>query len=298
MTKHSGLRSRCRANLSVTLVVCTLLLGHLCQSEGTQYVGPLRFDNVDGIWYTTENGVAMYRLDTTHVTVQLYSKSDVSQYDFGRAALPQLSVTTLDWIEAYYSVLVPTGYNAFDVARALFNTGDFQYVNFESYGEALVVPSDIFYPHSPGDTTFYSQYSLQYVDMPRAWEILAGAPNTSIGVIDVGVDLGHPDLQRNLSPGGWDFYSNDSIPDANDTARHGTFMMGVMGATTNNDIGVAGVAGGWGGQARRRSDPSHQESSISEPEMATGLARTGSMKYLLQTLSRESTRFGEADMRR
>src|SRR5690606_21629748 len=42
---------------------------------------------------------------------------------------------------------------------------------------------------------------------------------------------------------GWDFNSNDN--DSRSGYYHGTFVAGIIGAKTNNNVGVSGIAGGW-----------------------------------------------------
>ena len=99
------------------------------------------------------------------------------------------------------------------------------------------------------------------IDAPEAWEIETGDPNIVIAIIDSGVDDTHPDLIDNLwinedeipdngidddengyidDYHGYNFYSDNN--NIKDNHGHGTYVAGVAGASTNNNIGVAGVA--------------------------------------------------------
>ncbi len=70
-----------------------------------------------------------------------------------------------------------------------------------------------------------------------------GSSSVVIAIMDSGVDTTHPDLLNLVA--GWDFGDGDSNPDDNSgQPGHGTACAGVAAASTNNNLGVAGVAGG------------------------------------------------------
>jgi subtilisin family serine protease len=88
-----------------------------------------------------------------------------------------------------------------------------------------------------------------------------GSDNTIVAVIDTGIDLNHPDLKNqiwrnsgetNCNDGidndnngfvddcyGWNFASNNN--NTQDDDGHGTHVAGIIGAVTNNNIGIAGL---------------------------------------------------------
>ncbi len=102
----------------------------------------------------------------------------------------------------------------------------------------------------PNDPAFSQQWGLhnigQYhledadIDAPEAWDIESGDSTIIIGIIDTGVDWGHPDLADKMVSTGYDFVNNDN--DAMDDNGHGTHVAGIAAATTNNTTGIAGVA--------------------------------------------------------
>ncbi|NME68978.1 S8 family serine peptidase, partial [Flammeovirga aprica] len=103
------------------------------------------------------------------------------------------------------------------------------------------------------------------INLFEAWKLNTGSSNVIVSVHDEGVDTSHPDLVDNMwvniaelngEPGvdddnngyvddihGWNFTDDhgDITPQT-----HGTHVAGTVAATTNNGIGVAGVAGGSG----------------------------------------------------
>jgi thermitase len=65
----------------------------------------------------------------------------------------------------------------------------------------------------------------------------------TVAVIDTGVDLDHPDIDDNLVPG-YDRVEMDELAQDESSDSHGSMVAGVIGAETNNVIGVAGIGGG------------------------------------------------------
>lgn len=106
-----------------------------------------------------------------------------------------------------------------------------------------------------------NQWYLDEIGAYYAWDSVTGDTSQVIGIIDTGIDWDHPDLDGNIwsnpdeIPGngfdddyngyvddirGWDFYNNDNNP--SDDNGHGTHVAGVVGAETDNYVGIAGVA--------------------------------------------------------
>ncbi len=102
------------------------------------------------------------------------------------------------------------------------------------------------------------------IDAPEAWEVIRGAPQVPVAILDTGVDYRHPDLAQNIwvnhgepaaaaSNGrdddgngyiddlvGWDFVDGDSAP-SDELTGHGTHVAGIAGARGNNGVGISGV---------------------------------------------------------
>ncbi|TDO57454.1 subtilisin family serine protease [Kribbella sp. VKM Ac-2571] len=92
--------------------------------------------------------------------------------------------------------------------------------------------------------TNYQTY-LSTVRVNSAWDLSKTAGTQTIGVLDTGVDAGHPDLVGHLLPGYNTF--NTALP-PNDGDGHGTAVTGIIAAGTSNGVGIAGVA--WNAKVR------------------------------------------------
>lgn len=117
--------------------------------------------------------------------------------------------------------------------------------------QPLALPNDPGYPGNAGirlgDNTTNIQDYLPRIRAAGAWTFLQTCGKTLAGaltaVLDSGVDGGHPDLQGRLVPGTSFAQSGTGTTDE---TGHGTGVSGLIGAATNNGIGLAGVT--WSGK--------------------------------------------------
>lgn len=117
----------------------------------------------------------------------------------------------------------------------------------------------------PNDPNFAEQWGMSAISAPQAWDSTTGSSSIIIATLDTGIDYRHPDLVDNLWINSGEIVGNGLDDDGNgiaddvygisisggvisgnpmddDTAdTHGTHVAGIIGATGNNSIGVAGV---------------------------------------------------------
>lgn len=109
--------------------------------------------------------------------------------------------------------------------------------------EVIVSDLKIYSDESPSnDPLVTAQYGIFKTNTDKAWKIQKGKPEVIVAVIDSGVDGSHPEFEGQLLPG-YDFSSDKPTVGGNvDGYGHGTHVAGVIGAKTNNGIGIAGIA--------------------------------------------------------
>ena len=89
------------------------------------------------------------------------------------------------------------------------------------------------------DQYFSQQWGLNSINIDNAWSLSTGN-NITVAVIDQGIDLSHPDLKANVHPLSYDCQTGTTPQQIR--GNHGTAVAGIIGATRNNNIGIAGVA--------------------------------------------------------
>jgi thermitase len=89
------------------------------------------------------------------------------------------------------------------------------------------------------DPRLAEQWAIKKINAAEAWDINMGSSKTLLAIVDTGVDYNHPDLQGRVDKGR-DFINNDD--DAMDDQGHGTHCAGIAAASTNDGVGIAGLA--------------------------------------------------------
>jgi subtilisin family serine protease len=169
-------------------------------------------------------------------------------------------------LDRIYTFIVPEGTDIMAVVQAYTVDPSVSYAEPDYIGYGFATPND---------PSFNVQWGLNNdgtnppdhpgtadadIDAPEAWDIQKGSSSVTVAMLDTGVDWDHPDLSSRIwsnadetagngidddhngyvdDTRGWDFVNNDNNP--MDDHGHGTVNAGIVGADTNNAVGVAGV---------------------------------------------------------
>ncbi len=132
--------------------------------------------------------------------------------------------------------------NALEMANLFYETRLF------SAAEPDLMTDDL--PFCVNDTHFNNQWGLNNtgqnggtvgidINICDAWQTTNGSSDIVVAVLDHGIELNHPDL-TNMSPLSFDTESGTSPSQV--LGSHGTACAGIIGANSNNNLGVAGIA--------------------------------------------------------
>ncbi|MBK7667409.1 MAG: S8 family serine peptidase [Sphingobacteriaceae bacterium] len=117
--------------------------------------------------------------------------------------------------------------------------------------------------YTPNDPSFGTQWHLNLIGAQNAWNVFNGTSTVVVAVVDNAIMRTHPDLSANIytNPGeiagnsidddgngyvddvnGYDVGDNDnSVLPLNTTWSHGTHVSGIVGARTDNTVGISAI---------------------------------------------------------
>lgn len=99
--------------------------------------------------------------------------------------------------------------------------------------EATALPNDTYITNG-------AEWQFSKIGTDKTWNMVTNTTPVVVAVLDTGLNLAHPDLQGRIVAG-YDYYTKSS--NVLDLMGHGTTVSGCIAATSNNGVGVAGIAG-------------------------------------------------------
>lgn len=135
----------------------------------------------------------------------------------------------------YLTLSKNSNHYSIEIALEISETGLFRYAE----PEYLLLNS-----FGTDDPSFGQQWAINSMNVQNAWNLTTGCSSIRVAILDNGVELTHPDLVGNLLPGfdATGTGTNGGSTGSTSIDSHGTKCAGIVAATANNGIGLAGVA--------------------------------------------------------
>lgn len=194
------------------------------------------------------------RLEVLEIRALLSADTGTELFVRFKAGAPQSSVdTALSTLKATVVESFPDGPSVIALGAGVDATRALQWLQADPYvlyaeNDGTIQQTDV----TPNNPNYNQQYGLTQIDAPAAWSVTQGSSSVIVAVLDTGLDLSNPAFAGRLwvnptagqdgysgDVNGWNFVSNNSNVQDND--GHGTHVTGILAATGNNGIGVAGV---------------------------------------------------------
>lgn len=166
-------------------------------------------------------------------------------------------LTSSPALKKTFKVCFSDSQNVDKIIDALYQTG------FVEYAEKIPLLQPVY---NPNDPSYSQQWALSKINAPKAWDYSRGSKKIVVAVVDNAVEITHPDLKSNIwiNPGeisgngkdddnngyiddinGWDVADNDNNPNPpQNSVSHGTHCAGIVGAVSDNNIGISSIGFG------------------------------------------------------
>ncbi|MHC4740463.1 MAG: S8 family serine peptidase, partial [Planctomycetota bacterium] len=258
---------------SISLVVVAVLVSVVAGAASAEYLPWQDIDDANEPNYVEGELLVRFapKLDAT-IPTKLERRAVLTALGGARESGSYLLVPGLTVVKLPDGVTVEQALRPFNASR------DILYAEPNWILRALLTPDDPNFGdqwglNNTGQTggTFGAD-----VNAPEAWNLAMGTQEIVVAVIDTGIDYNHPDLAANMWVNEGEIPGNDidddgngfiddvygynmigvdpnedpggtPVPDPNhdgnpmDDCYHGTHCAGIIGAVTNNGVGVAGV---------------------------------------------------------
>ncbi|AOY76051.1 S8 family peptidase [Clostridium formicaceticum] len=226
--------------------------------EGSPVEGSISSKSVQTVVYETNQGIETIDISEEQQNIAIPTINSEADYVPGQlivkykpgmksvqAAVYEVKGTVMKSFTSDVQLIqVPTTEDVLQTAERLTENPAVEYAE-PNY---IVRAFDVAGEGGVNDTYFSQQWGLGAIHVADAWTEISDSGSVTVAVIDTGVDREHPDLKGRVLKGRNFIAQNSSgklynSEDATDDHGHGTHVSGIIAAVTNNQLGIAGVAG-------------------------------------------------------
>jgi len=212
------------------------------------------------IWFKLKNSyngaalnIGANTRDLPLATLPFIKKFEKS-YHLTKLSLPFAAAKNSPKLQRTYLLEFTDYANVFSILSDLRLSGAIEYAEQVPYDQHCLIPND---------PDYSSQWGLATINAASAWGYFSAGSTIKVAIVDDAIERTHPDLAANIwintgdnnsngidddgngyidDKNGYDVGSNDNNPDPTTSAYdHGTHVAGIVGARSNNSIGVASI---------------------------------------------------------
>ena len=189
---------------------------------------------------------SLFHLPQHHLILQFHSGEEmVTALDL-LTKEPYSQTTTVDLFSCDLAFIAVTAHAASpkEVRDPYLLLPGIKQVSTDEIRQIETVSMEEFAESPVNDPLFSQQWGLHLLHVPQTWELAETTflPRSTItvAIIDTGVDFTHPDLVGMYHAASYNWVHG--TPCISDTNGHGTHLAGIIAASTDNHMGMAGIA--------------------------------------------------------
>ncbi len=168
----------------------------------------------------------------------------------------EYKVEIINTTDHYFILRVQPDDDALEISNKYFESGVAEYSHPDFFADIVFHQAtndpyfnNQFYLHNTGQVFTDGHFGIADadIDAPEAWTVTTGSSNIIVAVLDQGVTSNHVELPntRQVRLNGSNFADgNANDPSPTGDMNHGNACAGIIGATRNNNVGVAGIVPG------------------------------------------------------
>ncbi len=208
-----------------------------------------QFINAQNVYESYQDGVLIFQLNI-HEREVIKSKNGIVEIEkieylnqlkqqFGIQEVKQLFPNHKDAkLERTYQIEFAYADKIDAFVRILGGNEKIEYAEKKELHHTTLTPNDQFFVNATNN----GQWALFRINAQQAWDISTGDAGTIVAVTDNAINVNHPDLVNKMLPGhDATTGGNSPLPCGSNDGFHGSHVSGIVGAQSNNTIGIASI---------------------------------------------------------